>query len=282
MKPKKKVFPSPLSLAVMVGLSSTMGCRATEPIVPATSQNHYRPLLEAKEIRHFEPAAPAAPNGHLAVLVHGLFRGSFDLAGLGRRLARAGYEVYVYDYPSTRKDVLTHAADFRRFLIAAAVEHPDLTIDIVTHSMGALLTRAALAHLDADADAAWHDGEAARILTFERFGRLVMIAPPNQGSDVARHVLQVLPGGAKLVKPLPDLSSQSGALAARLPQIYAIPTGVVAARFDIAVKRDYAAYAPAAETTVINIDHSFATRSRRVYRAVEQFLESGSFDESAR
>ncbi len=98
------------------------------------------------------------------VLLHGLARTHRSLAGLRRALESAGFDTWAKTYPSRRLSI-PHAAQ----LVADWIAHDvpaDRPIAAVTHSLGGILIR----HIGARID----------------FTRIVMLAPPNQGSRVAR------------------------------------------------------------------------------------------------
>ncbi len=261
-----------LYMSLLLPVCWAGGCHTAPPEDGASPRA--RLAEEFPGIRCFAPAEPA--RGEVAVVVHGLFRGSRTMATIGRDLAGAGYDVFVYDYESTRDDVAGHGGEFRRFLCRVAGEYPGAKIHIVTHSMGALLARYALAHLDPDAPDEWRDKAAEECLGAGRFGRIVMIAPPNRGSKIARAVSRI-PWGERLVRPIGDLSSEEGALASRLPCIEVIPTGIIVARYDVAVAEGLTDYPPAEEVITIGVTHSLSVLSRRVRNAVLGFLAEGKF-----
>ncbi len=103
------------------------------------------------------------------VLVHGLARTSRSMSRLARALGEAGYRVHNWDYPSRRFGVMPLVDALEEY--ARAVARPGERLDFVTHSMGGLLARGVLGR-----------GGLPQV------GRLVMLAPPNQGAQLASRV----------------------------------------------------------------------------------------------
>jgi len=98
------------------------------------------------------------------VLLHGLLRNSQSLDWLALDLRRAGYTVVAPDYPSTRRTIREHSEWLKSFLDSLPCD----SIDLVTHSLGGLIARDYLSRYRP-----------------EKVRKLVMIAPPNHGSEKA-------------------------------------------------------------------------------------------------
>ena len=116
------------------------------------------------------------------VLIHGLNRSDLSFVVMQKILQRHGYEVVVQSYPSTEADLFVLAEQTLPWAFDACEAD---TVHIVAHSMGAILVRIWLAQdrLDVPVDQAGLTGPAAQDRRV-RLGRVVMLAPPNQGSEV--------------------------------------------------------------------------------------------------
>lgn len=122
-------------------------------------------LDELKRIENIHP-----PGTHLVLLVHGILRSTGTFTELEKALIEAGYDAVAISYPSTRSTIEEHADGLARLLDR---HEGSETVSFVTHSMGGLVVRHLLAR-----EAAW----MGRI----EIHWVVLIAPPNQGSAVAR------------------------------------------------------------------------------------------------
>lgn len=102
--------------------------------------------------------------GPLVVLLHGLWRGWRAMEPLARRLRAEGFSTLNIPYPSTRLPVTELAARVERGLRLHSQEPARAWI---THSLGGIVAREILSR---------NPGVAPR--------RLIMLAPPNGGSEI--------------------------------------------------------------------------------------------------
>jgi pimeloyl-ACP methyl ester carboxylesterase len=221
---------------------------------------------------HFYFSPLGEEKNEVVVLVHGLIRRSINFYRLGRLLQNRGYHVYLYDYQTSRYSVAEHGQHFKTYLEKIITEQPGKKINLVTHSMGGILTREALGHLAEEATISDHE-----ILTRECFNRIVMIAPPNLGSDIAKHCCKYLPFTANWLQPLADLSSADDSSIHQVPIPKGLDIGIIIGRFDHEVKAEYTILPGVRHYLTINAEHSFIMYMPAAKKAVISFLENGYF-----
>jgi triacylglycerol lipase len=140
-----------------------------------------------------------------AVLLHGLGRSSRSMRPLERRLRAGGYEVLNADYPSRTADVASLASYIATQVHAFGDGRP---LDFITHSLGGILLRAAV---------------HANLIGAERVRRVVMLGPPNSGSELADVLPRVPLVGAfyrRFTGPAGmQLGTEMSAIAGTLPAV---------------------------------------------------------------
>jgi hypothetical protein len=221
-----------------------------------------------------EGKLPAAAPGHLVILLHGLGRTRDAMTGMGEALTLEGFPVAALGYPSTRATIDEHAAR-----LSGLVDQLDGVerVSFVTHSLGGIVVRALLAE-----PAPWRE----RIT----LGGVVMLAPPSQGSSLARTLDSVVfeallgPSGQQLaggtLDALPVPPCRFGIVAAGRgdgegynPLLPGDDDGVVSV--------EEAMLPGAADVMVVRGMHTFVMDDEAVQAATARFLTHGTFAHEA-
>ena len=207
------------------------------------------------------------------VLLHGLARTSNSLNKIEKALLAAGYLVSNIDYQSTTATVARLSAN----AVSAGIDNCDSMaarrIHFVTHSLGGILVRFYFANNQ-----------------HGKLGRVVMLAPPNQGSEVVDSWSK-LPGYSLLNGPAGD---QLGT------DEHSVPLSLGAVKFDLGVIAGNRSINPflsqflpnpddgkvsVASTKVegmrdhlvLPVSHTFMMRNEELIDQVIYYLQHGSF-----
>lgn len=106
--------------------------------------------------------------GECVVLLHGMGRTLRSMAGMQKQLRAEGYHTVNLDYPSTSKTIEEIATAYFPKSIDQCQQFKPSAIHFVSHSLGGIILRSVF----------------TRRLP-ENMGRVVMLSPPNKGSEVA-------------------------------------------------------------------------------------------------
>ncbi|HWB14639.1 MAG TPA: alpha/beta fold hydrolase [Pirellulales bacterium] len=198
----------------------------------------------------------------VVVLVHGLgTNGQLLMWRLAKRLKRAGYRPIIWSYPSFLCPIEKNGGKLLERLTELDADPSVARIHLVTHSMGGIVARYAL-----------YRHRPAKI------GRFVMMAPPNQGSDLATLFGPVL---RWCFPAIDQLAARPGSFVNCLPKLEGVEIGIIDASADFLVGRGKTFLACQRDHIVLPATHTLLAFQRRVGDEVLHFLASGCFSVSA-
>lgn len=196
----------------------------------------------------------------IVVLIHGLMRTSLSMRPLKTYLEKQNFQVYSYSYPSAKYHIHDHGLYLKQFVINLLMENPGVKIHFITHSLGGIIIRDALSRLTKE--------------QLKNIGYLIMLAPPNQGSSLAKLATKMFPIFGYAIKPLSELSSDPTSYVHRVP-IPNIKMAIIAAKYDAKVPPSSAYLKGQAEPIVINSNHMFIINNSNTRKLILQFLKKG-------
>lgn len=212
------------------------------------------------------------------ILLHALGRTSYSMSALASYLKKSDYLVINQGYPTTRKSIKLLAEENVASMVNQCQQHQTTKINFVTHSVGGIVLRAYL--------------QNHRV---RHLGRIVMLAPPNHGSqlaDLLRHnlIFQIIAGPAGQ-----ELTTDQSSIPNVLNQSVEYPVGVIAGNFSfnplmkIIFHGDNDGKVAVSSTRltgmkdfiVLPVSHTFMTRNRLVIQEVRHFLQQGTFSKTS-
>lgn len=211
------------------------------------------------------------------ILLHGLTRTSRSLRKMAAALGRAGYVAWNVDYPSRTAPIEVLSENAIGDALVACRNRGATRVHFVTHSLGGILVRSYFArHRD------------------EPVGRVVMLAPPNQGSEVVDRLrswwlfrLMNGPAGAQLGTEAASVPNRLGpprfelGVIAGSRSINLILSSLIPGRNDGKVSIERTKLPGMADHLTVPSTHPFIMRNPEVIWQTLQFLQTGAFSRVA-
>lgn len=194
----------------------------------------------------------------LIVLVHGFGARRLVMWPFACLLRARGFRVRFWSYGSLFDPIEKHAIRFYDYL--HAVTSTERRFHIVAHSMGCIVTQSTL-----------------NLGGFTNLGRIVLLAPPNAGSPIARIASKVI---GRLIPPTRELSDTESSYVNKLERNPTVDVGIIAARFDALVPIRSTHLPNEKAHVVINATHNSLLLSIKASKLTARFLAHGSFEES--
>jgi triacylglycerol lipase len=221
----------------------------------------------------FCASAHAQTDDECLILLHGMGRTSASMAYLGGQLEDAGFRVVNYGYPSTSYPIEQLATEHIPLAMQECGADDTQRYHFVTHSLGGILVRYYLQEN-----------------TLPQGSRVVMISPPNSGSELAdsfkdKAYYQWLTGppGQQLGTSEDDLPKTLKPVDAEIGVITGVTTlepwfsRLLPGDDDGKVTVESAQLDEMKDFLVVDSGHTFIMNSSEVIAAVENFLRQGSF-----
>jgi hypothetical protein len=219
---------------------------------------------------------PVKPNSsdEAVVLLHGIARTSRSMLKMEHALQAKGFATLNPTYGSRRKPLQALVEEIHPWIAAFAATTSG-SLHFVTHSMGGLLARAYICRHRPD-----------------RLGRVVMLGPPNAGSEIADLLAGSYPYRKVFGPAGAQLTTQQGLALCALLGTIDYPVGVIAGDRSL----DPVAYwllpgandgrVAVARTRIdgitdhltLHVTHTLMVRSPKVIRQTIAFLRQGRFE----
>ena len=224
-----------------------------------------------------DTSAPEALPGSqrpCVILLHGLGRTSMSMATMDRQLERDGFRVTRLAYPSTDAAIEVLTRDYLAPAVERCYQDNCRVLHIVSHSLGGILIRQYL-----------------QTHTLPVGSRIVMLSPPNQGSEIADYLKSYWiyhwiagPAGQQL-------GTQADSLPRQLSPV-GVPIGVIAGNTswnplfsclipgpdDGKVAVRHARLEEMADFLVVPASHTFIMDDAAVIAQTAHFLRYGRFN----
>ena len=215
------------------------------------------------------------PDRPLVVLLHGLARSASSMDKMAESLREAGYRVCNVGYPSRKHSIAELASRFVAPEVTRCMADANEPVNFVTHSLGGVIVR-----------------ELARAGLVDSFGRVVMLGPPNNGSEVVDALVEWRlfdaingPAGAELGTSVHSVPSslgpatfQVGVIAGNRSINWINSLAFIPGSDDGKVSISSAKLAGMRDFIVLPVSHPFLMKDREVIEQTIEFLRVGCFE----
>ena len=204
--------------------------------------------------KHVSPVQILEGEGDCVILLHGLGRISSSMEPMAQYLNETGFKTVNIDYPSTKHDIETLSNLYLKPAVSKYCNDSD-KIDFVTHSLGGIIVRHYLENNE-----------------LENLGKVVMMAPPNQGTELADSLKEIGIVSWIMGPALSELGTDIASMPLSLPEpdydVY-----VIAGSDDGKVSIEEAKLKNMKGFLLVPSNHTFIMDKEEVQTAVKNFLE---------
>lgn len=228
-------------------------------------------------INFSNPVVADEYNKELVVLLHGIGHSEWNMAGVEYALQKEGYSTLNIGYPSVDKK-LSELSDFLdgRLDQEGVWEKGYNKVHFTTHSMGGLVVRTYL-------------NDRKKSISDKNLGRVVMLAPPHGGSEVADLLKDFPPyqwvfgpAGQELtteqqIKTKTDVYYDLGIIAGNKEWPYIIAAHIIPDASDGRVALEKTKLKGMKDHVTLSATHSFISWKPSVHKQIIYFLKHGKF-----
>lgn len=193
------------------------------------------------------------------ILLHGFWRTAKSMEKIEETLSQKGYSVINLNYPSRKEKIENLANNYLKKCVEEKCTDQDKKIHFVTHSMGAIIVRFFLAKNK-----------------LKNIGKVVMIAPPNQGAKLTDYLSKSSIINFILGPALKQLSTTKESLPKTLPSPE-YEVGIIAGKYDKKVSIESTKLINTQDFLLVPSMHTYIMNSDRVIEAVQKFIKKGKF-----
>jgi pimeloyl-ACP methyl ester carboxylesterase len=223
-------------------------------------------------------SAQESINGEIVILLHGIGHNKWNMFLAERTLKKCGYATFNLTYPPIKHDIAALSVFVEQILKKASIWQNYGKVHFVTHSMGGVIART---YLNSSKDT----------IPRERMGRVVMIVPPNQGSEISDLLKDFFlyrwifgPAGQQLttshqIQQEANVYYDLGIIAGEKRWPYPVARFIVPDESDGRIAVSRIKLEGMADHIVVSATHSFIAWKASTHRLVMRFLKHGRFGE---